>query len=209
MRKLTVLNILLFCGIFITQKTHAQSRRVDFFDKIKLEAGWGLNTPVAPTKNTSISDFVGLESFYVGTNYELNETWGVRGTYAYNHFENKQNTDIQLIMHKFVAELTMSIGNLVSYNSFYSDYNDFDVIAHAGIGVSLGRKKNYSATDWMRNIQIGVMPTYRVLQKISIHLDITYVINTSQNYSFSGEYKVDAIEGYLLSNIGLSIDIGR
>lgn len=61
----------------------------------------------------------------------------------------------------------------------------------------------------MRNIQIGLMPTYRVLQKISIHIDVTYIINTSQNYSFSGEYKVDAIEGYLLANIGFSIDIGR
>ena len=141
MRKIAVLNVVLFCGVFISNNAHAQGRKIEFFDKIKLEAGWGLSTPVIPAKNTSISDFVGLESFYVGTNYLLNETWGVRGTYAYNHFENKQNADIQLTLHKFIAELTMSIGNLISYNSFYSDYNDFDVIVHSGIGVSLGRKK--------------------------------------------------------------------
>lgn len=209
MKKLMVLSILIFAGVSSLQKVHAQSRTLEFFDKIKLEAGWGLSTPIVPTKNTSVSDFIGLNGFYLGTNYELNESWGVRGTYAYNDFQNKRDNEIQLTLHKFMAEFTLSIGNAISYDSYYSDNNDFDIIAHAGIGASLGRKINNSENDWMRNIQIGVMPTYRVLKKISIHFDITYVINTSQNYTFSGEYKVDAIEGYLLASIGLSIDLKR
>lgn len=191
------------------QKGHAQNKTLEFFDKIKLEAGWGFSAPIIPTKNTSVPDFIGLDSFYVGTNYELNETWGVRGTYAYNHFENKQNNNIQLTIHKFIAEFTLSVGNIRSYNNFYSDYNDFDIIVHAGIGASLGRKKINTGNDWMRNLQIGIMPTYRVLKKISVHLDLSYIINTSQNYSFSGEYKIDAIEGYFTANIGLSIDLKR
>lgn len=209
MKRLTVLSILLFGSSFLGQKVQAQNRTLDFFDKIKLEAAWGLSVPIIPTKNTSVSDFIGLDSFYVGTNYALNETWGVRGTYAYNHFENRQDSDIQLTIHKFMAELTLSLGSLLSENIFYSDYNDFDIITHAGIGVSLGKRKINSGNDWMRSIQIGVMPTYRVLKKISVHFDLTYVINTLQNYTFSGEYKIDAIEGYLLASIGLSIDLKR
>lgn len=209
MKKILLISVLVFGGILSVQEMQAQARTLDFFDKIKLEAGWGISTPIIPSKNASISDFIGFDSFYLGGNYELNEAWGLRGTYAYNHFENKQNSEVQLTIHKFIAEFTLSMGNLLSNNSVYSDYNDFDIIVHAGIGASLGRKKNNSGSDWMRNLQIGVMPTYRILKKVSVILDLTYIINTSQNYSFSGAYKVDAIEGYFTTNIGVSIDLQR
>lgn len=209
MRGRVILIVLLFGGLFSVQDVYAQSRRMDFFDKVKLEAGWGLNIPIGPAKGIITSDFIGLDSFYLGSNYALNETWGLRATYAYNHFEHTSDTELQLTVHKLIGEITLSLGNALSDGYYYSDLNDFDLIAHAGIGVSLAPSKIQADDDWMRNLQVGLMPTYRILQKISVPLDISYVLNAAQNYNFGGEYKGEFIGSYFTASLGLAIDLGK
>lgn len=209
MRKVILWSVLIIGIFLLPQEIHAQYKKPKFFDPIKIEAGWGLNMPIGPAKGVSISDYTGWDSFYVGTNYALNKVWGLRGVYAYNNFRHKENENLQLTMHRFVAELTVSLSEAFILKRLHVEDSDFDIIAHSGLGVSIGTSSLHRGTDWVKNIQIGVMPIYRVLERIYVHLDLVYVLNTAQDYSFDGEAIKKSVGGYITANMGVTIRLGE
>lgn len=204
MKNLLLLSSLLISGLFFSQQMQAQNGR--FLEHVSLEAGWGLNVPVAPSNGISTSDFMGVQSFYVGANYELNELWGLRGTYAYNGFEHKNHSSQKLTLHKLMAEATLNLGN--AFSSGYG-FSAFNVIAHAGLGMSMGENKNYSGKDWMANFQIGVMPTYKISEKVRLLLDLVYVVNFDHDFPYGDVASGKFTGGYFLANVGVNINLGR
>lgn len=180
-----------------------KAQQSDFLDRVKLEAGWGYNLPTAPTDGITASDFAGVRSFYVGAQYKLNDIWGVRGTYAYNGFQHRDESEYGLKIHKLMAEATFSI-----LRAAESDLaSTFDVGAHAGLGLSFGSSESQSGTDMMANFQIGLMPVYQITEKFSVHLDAAYVVNFKQDYGFHGLQAKAANKGttggYFVANIGV------
>src|SRR5690625_3711400 len=81
----------------------------DFFNRTSLEAGVGGHMTLVPTKNVSNSEFLSFNTIYAGLHYELNEEWGVRGSYAYHNFEHKEFNFRNLTMHKLMLEATYSV----------------------------------------------------------------------------------------------------
>ena len=152
-----------------------------FKDRISVEAGAGYNLPVSDTDDVKSADFAGFRSFYVGANYDLSELFGLRFTYANNSFEDKNDASMGLTIHKFMAEATIDI-----IESIEMQPNPFEVVGHAGFGASIGKSSSSSGADKMGNFQIGVMPKYQITDNFSIHLDVAYVINISQNYNYNG-----------------------
>lgn len=209
MKKLLLLSALLISGVFSSQQMQAQSSYQPFFEHVSLEAGWGLNIPGSPLGEYSSSDLMGVGSFYVGANYAFNETWGVRGTYAFNNFKHKDNNDLQFGVHKFMAEATLSLGNVFNGGNLPADFRKFDVIAHAGLGVSIGKRKMDKATDQIGSFQVGLMPTYKLSEKVSLNLDLTYVQNVSQASTFAGIYSDKTTGNYFTANIGISLALGK
>lgn len=169
-----------------------------FMQHITLEAGGGYNLPVAPSRdNTSLSDYAGLKSFYLGANYEINELGGLRFTYGNNSFSDSDNSSLGLTHHKFMAEGTFNIVEFIERIS-----NPFEVVLHGGLGISLGKSKQTSGIDKMGTVQVGLKPQYRITNNFSIHLDATYVMNFKQNYFYDGTSLDDTGE-YLLISLGV------
>lgn len=183
----------------------------DFFNRTSLEVGVGGHMTLVPTKNVSNSEFLSFNSFYAGLHYELNENWGARGNYTLHNFEHKDFSFRNLTMHKLMLEITYSVRGAFPAGYYYSNRRNFDLVLHAGLGASLMRKEGSSRNDFIKNIQLGVMPICRINGRVALHLDILYVINTSQNYTFSGEHVFpDGLtEGFITATIGLSIGLGR
>lgn len=202
--KKTLITLALVAGLFTAQ---AQERKASFLDKVKLEAGWGLNVPTGPTDGISASDYSGVASFYVGANYELDELWGVRGTYAYNKFENKDNSNFGSTHHKLVAEATYNILRSIQDNG----QQPFELYGHAGFGLTIGKSELVSNTDMMGTFQVGLLPTYHVSERVSIILDAACVVNFSQDYGYhGGPAKLNgksATGSYFIANIGVAFKL--
>ena len=176
-----------------------------FLNRITLEAGGGYNIPVSPDRDDiSTSNFTGLRGFYLATNYELSNTTGLRFTYANNSFQDKNDSSMGLTHHKFMAEGTF---NIIQWIEMVQ--NPFEIIAHAGAGISLGKSKLTSDIDKMGTLQVGLMPLFRITNKISIHADAAYVINLRQNYFYDGRQATldgSQTEGeYFMFNIGVGV----
>lgn len=184
---------------------HSQNKT--FVQRLSFDAGAGYNIPVSPDREVSSTSFSGFRNFNLGANYAINDLYGLRFTYANNSFEDKDNSALGLTLHKFMAEGTFNI-----IQSIEMQENPFEVVAHAGAGISLGKSKLSSNLDKMGTIQVGIMPLYRITDHFSIHFDASYVLNIRQNYYYDGQQSnVDGshVSGeYFLFNLGLGISFG-
>lgn len=186
-----------------TIATSLLAQEKSFINRITLEAGGGYNIPVSPDRDDiSTNNFSGLRGFYLGANYDLSTIAGLRFSYANNSFQDKDDSSMGLTHHKFMAEGTI---NVIQWIEMVQ--NPFEVIAHAGVGFSLGKSKLSSGVDKMGTFQVGLMPVFRITNHISIHGDIAYVLNLRQNHFYDG--RQSTIDGsqtsgeYFMFNLGL------
>ncbi len=202
MKKQLVLKLsVLLLALFALQ---AQAQQSDFLARTTLEAGLGYHRPTAPSDKITTSDFAGFKSFYVGGLYEIDELWGLRATYAYNAFEHKDEKAAGLKIHKVVAEVTLNVISTIQQQVS----TPFEVMAHAGLGLSLAKSDIKSGSDLMANVQAGLMPKYHISEQWSLLVDASYVLNFSQNYGYQGAAAQisgkSAIGGYFLANLGVA-----
>ena len=202
MKQFSIFSFFLFISLLAASATAQTSK--SFAERVSIEAGAGYLIPVSPDEGISSSDFAGFRNFYVGANYELTDLWGLRFTYANNSFQDKNDSSLGVTHHKLMAEGTFNIIEWIEMQR-----NPFEVIAHAGAGLSFAKSKLTSGVDKMGSIQIGVMPLYRITNNFSIHFDATYVINLKQNYGYDGKQASadgsDVTGEYFNMNFGLGV----
>ena len=204
--KKSIITIALLTAFFALN-TQAQEKKSSFLDKVKLEAGWGYNLPLEPKEGVMAPDYAGVGSFFIGANYELNALWGVRGTYAYNKFEDKNDSSFGSAHHKLMAEATFNVFRAIEDNG----KQPFELFGHAGLGLTFGSSELVSGTDMMGTFQIGLLPTYHISEKVSVQLDAVYVMNFNQDYGYHGgpaKFNGKSTTGsYLIANIGVAVQL--
>jgi len=192
--------LLSLCSVSIA----AQENVASFLQQFSVEVGSGYHLPISPHKSISINDYAGLGGCYVGVNYALNDLWGIRITYANKTFVDKNDKSNKFTIQKVMTEATFNI-----LQSAQPQPTAFDIMAHTGVGVSLGNGHYLTDTDKMINFQIGLMPLYRITANLSIQLDATYILNFQQNQGYNGQYLYDDIRdvtgSYFLLNMGLGV----
>ena len=202
MKHFSISMILLFS--LFTSNLSGQETNPSFLKLFSLEGGGGYHLPISPDKDISITDYAGFRSFYIGANLALTDLWGLRMTYANNAFTDKNINSSKFTIHKLMAEVTLN-----TLQSIQSQRNPFEIVAHSGVGISMGKDSHFSDVDKMGNFQIGLMPVYSISKNFSIQLDGTYVINIKQNQGYNGQYLYedvrDVIGSYLTVNIGLGV----
>ena len=189
--------------IIATFTSSLLAQQKTFIERVKLEISGGYSIPVSPTrKGASLNDFAGFRNFMVVANYELSNVTGLRFTYGNHMFEDTNNSSMGITHHKLIAEGTFNV--LESINKISAP---FEVMAHAGAGLSLGKSKLSSDIDKMSTLQIGLIPQYRITNNFSINLDATYVVNFKQHYFYDGgSASMDNKQqngGYIMLNVGL------
>ena len=176
------LDIFVFCAFLTLFGTKSVAQNNAFMQRVSIEVGAGYNSPISPINEISRGDYAGFRNIYVGGNYKINELFGIRLTYGNISFKDKNESSNGLTLHKLMAEGTFNI-----IQSIEMEVNPFEVVAHAGIGVSGGKSTLNSGLDNMGTIQLGLMPIYRISNKINLLFDATYVINMRQNFVYNGE----------------------
>lgn len=158
-------------------------------------------------------DYAGLNNLQLGLTYQINEDWGVRGTYMFANFKNKdvKNTGTQI--HKLAAEAVYTLYNDAASGSYTATANGFILYAHAGLGLSINQSEVGNTDDFMANAQIGLKPTYQFDKRWSVFLNPLYIVNFSQHTGFDGRY-LDAdsnstIGSFYTVNLGVSVRLGK
>lgn len=181
-----------------------------FLNKVSLEAGYGYNLGLNPVAPVAASDVSGINSFHAGATYTINEYWGVRGTYMYNHFSVKNTDNQSLTVHKLALEAMFDVTQALDSNfRSVGTTSGFRLYAHAGAGLSMGISgvPVYS-DDLMANLQVGIMPVYQFDQNWAVLLDATFTQYFKQNYNFNGAKALN--DGQVLTfNVGVRYNFGK
>ena len=174
-------------------------------NKISLEAQYGLNSALSPNEGITTSDFSGFKFFQFGLNYHINDIWGVRGSFAMSNFQHKDVNEAGVKYSKLTLEATYNIFTAVNQGTL----QPFDVSAHAGFGLGLGKSETLSGEDMVGIAQIGIMPKYNFTEQFSVFIDGTFVNQFSQDYGFNGIGIKQGSGSYFNVGLGVQYRFGK
>ena len=193
-----------------TFATQAQENTNNFFNHVTLEAGYGFNQALMPD-NVDRTDVSGLKTMQLGANYQIDELWGVRGTYSNTQFQDKNNDDLGINYNRITAEATFGVLKAI-YGPEDKEVSRFDIVAHSGFGLNFGKSKANDSKDTMGNWQIGLKPEYKISNNVGIFVDGTYIMNFKQNIGYNGlsiAGEKETTGSYVTALIGLSIKLNK
>lgn len=205
MKKLVCIAVIALAAV---QQSNAQQG--SFLDNISLEAAYGYNMALSPD-NIETADVSGFNTVQLGANYQINDVWGVRGTYSNTTFKHKDVDNASINYNKLTAEATFNVLQAVNASA-YPTSSAFQLVAHAGAGLNFGKSKVTNKTDNMGNLQIGLKPQYNITNRIGVFLDGTYIMNFKQNYGFNGMSipgESETTGSYVTGLIGVAVKLGR
>jgi len=212
--------IFLVIFLLISSFSIAQNRESLFM--LFIDSGTIL--PVTPTKNSKPSDYTGLNHIGIGFYYLLNDNNGIGMNYSYNHFEAKRPLTAYLKYHKLGISSIFNLGeeiNLTSSNSHFKLYS------HLGVSLALVyheidlKKMDESVIGWpekitkygpnherVGSIDVGISPSYKISDKISLKFDVTLTQNFKTEFGFDGFWdqknNKSKRSNYLSLSIGLN-----
>lgn len=190
---------------------YLNSRPNRFWDQTSFEIAYGYAMPFSPSKNISISNYNSLVNFQVGANYKFNDLYGLRLSYAYHSFVNKNDSQIGVVYNKVMIEGTLSIFNSINDSKKYQKNDNFDIIAHGGFGGTITKSKVDNSNEKMLNVQLGFKPSFRINNQSVIFVDVTGVANLSQDTGYNGlkigEFNNKSTGLYLSAMIGYEFNL--
>jgi len=202
--------LMFMAAIAVATVQQSNAQQGSFLDKVSLEVAYGYNMALTPD-NVETADVSGFNTVQLGANYQINNLWGVRGTYSNTTFKHKNFDNASINYNKLTAEATFNVLNAIN-NAKFPTTSTFGLAAHAGFGLNFGKSKATDATDAMGNFQIGIKPQYNVSNRIGIFLDGTYIMNFKQNYGFNGMSipgESETTGSYVTGLIGVAIKLGN
>lgn len=189
--------------LLLAVSVHAQRGYKDsngVLENMTVEASYGYNMAISPSDLIETQDFSGFKTFQLGVRYQINDLWGVRGTYTNSTFEHKDFSDSSSKHHRLVAEATY---NIIQKNNAY----DFQLMGHAGLGAGIIKSETLSGNDFFGTFQVGITPEYFVTDRLGVFVDLTYMLNLSQNYSYAGTSIEKTTGSVFVPSLGLSFKL--
>ncbi len=156
------------------------------FNQLSIEANYGLSLPTTPIPDGGkAGEFNGFTHFSFGARYMFIPEIGAKLSYAHDKFQDSNATSNNLVYHRFDLE---AVSNLVALFNFQSEFfNDFGLLAHAGVGYISANPSGAINNEEVGNIIIGVNPLYRLSEKFALSLDIAYNLNPKMHFGYDGQ----------------------
>ena len=145
-----------------------------------VELNYGMNGSYEPSYN-------GFTHFGGGISYDFDETFGAKIDFASDKFsiENELGDKTGTSNTRISLQGIVNVSNLIDSRSFY---NEFQILAHGGAGLSILKSDipTLDKTDHILNIIVGVNPQYKVAEGLFLGIDASFIANISQHYNFDG-----------------------
>src|SRR5699024_735209 len=108
-----------------------------------------------------------------------------------------------LQIHKLMAEAGLNLIEMMKASTGGS-HSNFEVMAHAGGGLSLGFPKQTSTSDKMVSFQVGLMPKYMITDHLTLQLDGVFVYDLFRDRAYNGGSIPSGNGSYFFANIGVA-----
>ena len=151
-----------------------------------IEANYGLSGVFKPSTNE-------LNHFGAGISYDFNEVYGIKLDFASDKFrvEHSETSTTGINSTRISLQATVNISTAVKREN-----NDalFNIIAHAGGGISTIKPYNYNGEkDNVINAIMGITPRLRITEGLYFSLDTSLIFNIAQHYNFDGSLAYEKI----------------
>lgn len=197
---------LLILSLLLTFSAFSQRRR----DQFSLEAGYGLGISGKPISTE-------FKSFDGAVRWMWNDHWGVKGDISYSAFRYEHPAatgETGTNYYRTSLQIVHNLGRTLDWASYVDNVN---ILAHAGAGYSFINGVNAPAADpvdSMGNIIFGITPQVYLADRLTLHADLSYIVNLSQHRDFDGfvrhQDKLKKFTGGLSTiTVGLTLYLGR
>jgi OmpA-OmpF porin, OOP family len=169
------------------------------------------------TNNKKKFGVLDINSYTIGATYTLNRTIGIRGTFAFDRFREKENKSKPFETAQFRLGIEAMI-DLNSFLKFNSEDSRFKFMLHSGIVLSTFQEvtsdKNpiSGRRELNGGVVLGLMPMYRITNQGFIHLDLVTIHNFRQHYTWDGVYSNpdQNLYGHMINvSLGFSYSFGK
>lgn len=145
-----------------------------------VELNYGLNGSYQPS-------YSGLTHIGGGISYDFDDTFGAKIDFASDKFsiKNELGTETGTSNTRISLQAVVNVSNVIDDRSFY---NNFQLLAHAGAGLSILKSDipTLVNTDHILNVIVGLNPQYKVSEGLYLGIDASFIANISQHYNFDG-----------------------
>lgn len=213
-------NLLLGLLIFMTFSSTAQVGKGVFME---------LNLGTRIGGNSSDSVTLGAGYYMNGAlGYWFSDKIGIRGTIGYNGFKTtgvNSNREDKSYMLSGTLEAVLSISQLANFGSDKFDLNfhtgfgfssHFNPSAKSGFEKAKGEGYEWSdpgmkGADDMVNVVAGLTPTIHINEKISIPIDLSYMMlfNRDHTVDRNNRVKAEGMDGVFNISVGLVYRFGK
>lgn len=168
--------IILSVALLISGLTHAQD---SIFNNKSIDFGVGVANILSPGSGVGYEGkYLDPLSLNLGYRVMLNRDFGISANLAYNNFSGKSKTNE--ISTNFYSFSLNGFLNLRSFLNFGEFSNKFGLLGHMGAGASAntiekGKGLNSVTRDLAIFVNAGLMPQYKINDKLAINLD--FVLN--------------------------------
>jgi hypothetical protein len=174
------------------------------FNKLSLEAGYGMSKPFSPVSITSDANFISYSHLNGGIRYMYNENIGVKGQLAYERYSENSNLGIEST-HADI-QLHYNIGRLL--NIPYSTYERVGLFVHSGVGISMAKSININRRDRVGNLLFGITPKIKISNSLAVFTDLTYSYNRKQDLYYDGSVVKRTNGSNAFLSVGLIVYLG-
>lgn len=218
-------NTALFCFIFFLFLENTQAQKN--YNVFAIDAKFGMNIPITPNRDITISNYLLPRHLSLGVRYSLNENFGIKLHFARDRFQESTNRNIGNTYNRLAIEGTYNLTNHLRV--FYN--NEINILLHGGVGITqaypeaIRRFRNGgeftfglspdNTKDYERigSIILGATPQYRFSDRIVFLVDLSLVISREQQYLYNGELiaidRKKVIGVFTNFSIGLQYYIGK
>jgi OOP family OmpA-OmpF porin len=181
---------------------------------------WGLNVGghYGSTPTTTGFKTLNISHSSVNGRYMTNNRFGVMLDFGTDRFIS-ENKNLK-IKTNYLRGSFQGVFNLTDILMFDTWTKHIGLSAHAGFGISYlfnskdARNINANAgeKDWMANAIIGIRPQFKLSERVSLNLDLSYITHVRQDWDFDmlNANNPVAFENQLINwSVGATFNIGK
>jgi outer membrane protein OmpA-like peptidoglycan-associated protein len=146
----------------------------------------------------------------------FNNKFGVMSTLGFDRFSFK-NDVTPSNYYRLSIETSVNLREILGFSEFVEN---FGVLGHTGIGISGLWSKNIASEnqlkknnyDQLLNFTFGLTPKYKINNKFSVHIDLSYITQLKQDFTFDTRTIIKPKEGisggFVNFSAGVTMSIG-
>lgn len=190
---------------------NAQTEKTpDNYNKWSVELSGGLTKPQRPFSAGYTTDTPSPWVGDLGVRYMFNNKFGLKADFGYNSFTSKSNSaDFDTQYYRVDLQAVANLGRIMNFETWT---NTFGLLGHAGFGYGQLRGDNFRKPDQVGNFIAGVTGQIRLSNRIALTGDFSSILNSSQDYTFNGEFRPEqrGFSGLMFNGtIGLNVYLGK